>query len=1160
MLAFLLGLAVPALRAAAQAQPAPAAAAPATVPAIGVRGGEHGTFSRIVFDWPAPVAYQASRTGDTVTVTFAAPGTARLSGVSPNALSQLRGIRQISTGGNLVVALDVAPGAAVQHLIAGNRVVIDVLAPGNSAAAARGATVLPPGGPGEAAGGSAGAITPPAAPGSATPPAPAGSNGDNPAGSGGVPAPGATGAGSIMAPAPPSSGPPRPLIPPSSSGEPESGSGEGTPASGAGQIRGSWAPTPPPGSTPATGTEAPATGETAPTGPESHRAPLPRERPTPPPEPQPGSVAPAGGTGSGAGETTAPEAAPTSPAPAPPGAIGIPPVPPAPTPPPPHGTAAPPAGQAAPPQAAATPPGPAPSLPEVTPPALPRPPAPAAAPGPMAVPAPTSRQATFDPGQPSGAVVFQRAGALWVVFAASTRLDASALAAQGTPAFGVSEVIPTVGNSAALRFTYAFGERPSVTRTGTAWTVTLSREPDAPAEVLTVEPQPDFPLGSRVLVPAHGASFGTVRLADPTVGDELLAVPLSAAGAAMIEEHRYAQFVLMRTAQGVVTDPTADEVTMRPVDGGVEVTAPGGLAMSSANDQARSSSTGPGVSLDMAVWQGPPSQFDGRRQALQRAAAMADDAERERARLDLARFYVANGLGPEALSVLRNIERAEPGVVDRPDYALLRGAARVLSNDREGAAADLGRPALADAPEAALWRGAAAATAGDWPVAAREFGRAGDLLYAYPPPLRDRFGLWGAEAWLRRGDTDRAARDLDRLDQATGGESESRAEVAWLRGEVAHDRGEFDAAAAAWQRAVDSRDRLYHRLAAVALVDQDHERGTVTPAERVERMEALRYSWRGDDLEFEVLRRLGDAYWDNGNHRGAIETWQEAIAHFPEAASRQGLMNVVRDRLVTLFTGAELDQLSPIAALTLFQDNQGHIPVGPDRDRMVEHLAERLARADLFGSAGDLLQTLVEHRLTGGERVRVGARLAALRLLDGQPQAALTALDASRQEGDAAEPPERRLLRARTLAELGQPAAALDLLQYDQSRLADAARLDIAWRTQDWSLAAAMLGNLAGDPPAEGHPIEAGQRRLVLNRGIALALAGDHDGLAQLATRFGPAMASSPDAQVFALLTRPNATLDAGVGLSQVRQQVAEVDVFRDFLAGYRDGRPPLTH
>ena len=42
------------------------------------------------------------------------------------------------------------------------------------------------------------------------------------------------------------------------------------------------------------------------------------------------------------------------------------------------------------------------------------------------------------------------------------------------------------------------------------------------------------------------------------------------------------------------------------------------------------------------------------------------------------------------------------------------------------------------------------------------------------------------------------------------------------------------------------------------------------PKEAIEEFEKLRYAWRGDDFEFDVLNRLGDLYIDVTDFRNGL--------------------------------------------------------------------------------------------------------------------------------------------------------------------------------------------------------------------------------------------------------------------------------------------------
>jgi hypothetical protein len=770
--------------------------------------------------------------------------------------------------------------------------------------------------------------------------------------------------------------------------------------------------------------------------------------------------------------------------------------------------------------------------------------------------------AVFDPGMPAAAAVFERAGGLWVAFAAPGAFDVNALLAAGEAGFGPGEVIDARGGF-AFRFALPDGRHPQVGRDGTAWRVAAVPRPVPLPQRLSVSAEPDFALGPRLLIPT-GAAEGLVTLVDPVAGDELIVVPLHDAGAGLPEARRYAQVRLPRTAQGAVVDPLADGVEVRVVEPGIEITAASGLRLSPPDDAARALMETPASDIDRLFdidgWRAPDEDFNRRRQALQRALVLGPEEDRERARLDFARFLFAHGQATEALAQLEMLQAEKPELSERLDFVALRGAAEVLEGNVEAAREDLERPALAESAEAALWRAGAAAQARDWEEAAEAFRRAGHLLYIYPSPLRERFLIWAAETWLNRGEPARAAEELAWLADASADASEELAAVAYLRGEIAAARGDVRRAERYYGRAIDGDDSYYRHLAGLALIDfqQRHER--IEPAEEIERLEAMRYDWRGDAMEYGVLTRLADAYWRDGQYREALGIWQYAAGAFPETAEEHDLQAALVDRLRGLLAGdgPGADEVSPLRAVSLYREYQDLIPEDERRDRLMRHLAERLVQIDLLGEAGDLLRELVAQRLEGPEKARTGARLAAIRLLDDRPADALDALDLSQAPFDDPELADRRrLLRARALSELEDGDAALALLEGDDSELAEAARLDIAWRAENWYLAARVLGRRIGEPPGLGETMPEEQAERVISYAIALAMAEDDAALDRLDAAFGDAMAETPQAETYALVSRP-AGGQPPAGLAAVRRQMAEVDTFETFLEAYRQGRPAV--
>lgn len=1219
--------------------PTEVAQAPPGEPLV-VRGGEHGSFSRIVFDWTEPVTYRTERDGAVLRLIFDRPAQPDFRQVNPRALSRVGAIaRMPDRDGGMVTAVTIPPDARVRFFDYGLKTVVDILGgTPNSAPDA-----VPQDGPVTAAAGERDAAADDAAVDAparepATP-APEEATPDRAEAAEIEPSPN----GSTPAPAPPAPSSPAPPAPAPASAD---ASTDATPASEEGEAADAVsAPSAeveadePPPATAADGTPG---GEAAPAA------------PAPPAEPSAAAALPREET------ATSPERADASAA--------------------------------------------APEQPEsgVTP-----------------------FTATFDPGRPARLAAFARGDALWVVFAADAPLDVAALLSQGEAAFGVGQAVVAAGGTALmwpLDGAIGPGVQPSVSRRGDSWTVALVRGEADDARPVRLERQTDFPLGARLFV-AEPEARQVVGVRDPRIGDRLLVVPLAQAAVGLDQRRRLVGFDLLPSGQGLVVRPLDDALAVRPVTGGVEITRPDGLPLSPENAAAATpAGLTVGEVFDIPRWQGPAGDFVETRRRLRRAVVEAPEAEIDQARLALARFYFAHGLGEEAEALIDLVERSTPGVADRPEFHAMRGAIAVVTGDGERAVADLSDPELQDSAELDLWRGAAAALTGDWPAARSAFEDAGELISTYPAPFRDRFFVSAMEAALREGDAATAEAGLDWLADETDGASDRRPQIAFLRGEIAEANAQPETAARWWQRAADSGDRLWRTRAELALIRQGLDDGSLAPDQAVERLEALRFAWRGDALEIAILETLGDAAWSAGRHAEAFEHYDHAAGVLPGTPEAEEVAASLPRRYRELLGGPALDETSPLAAFAVFEDRKDLLPEGEAGDRIVERVAESLASIDLLDRAAGLMETLADERLEDpGEIARIGARAAGLRLLDGDPAQALAVLDrteppdaprlpapmtaaglaveraaagefepseaateasaadadadaaadvadgladAGRElpaqddlaadldramtevmgeeaaaalaggidavadganagapmtggtaSGAAAEPgastgaeaapqvaaapagavisadgsgasdaagstgvgaaspvasaagndtgpagdlmAERRLLRARALADLGRPERALELLADDRSDLAEAAKLDIAWSNRLWSAAAEVLGRRVGEPPALGETIDAAAASRVVDLAVATALADDRAALDRLAIGFGPAMQQTDYANTFAVLTRAGDDAGPLEDLAAVRRQVEEIGRFESFLDTYRTRTAP---
>lgn len=768
---------------------------------------------------------------------------------------------------------------------------------------------------------------------------------------------------------------------------------------------------------------------------------------------------------------------------------------------------------------------------------------------------------TFDPKSARSAAIYERAGYLYVVFDEAVPPDT-----MPAPVVGYAGTIEPIAvtDGGGFRLPMPALSDVSVKRDNTAWLITLTRASEEAKPtgvmVLTATPDPEFALGPRLVVAAEDAEK-VLTFTDPVVGDTLSVVPLPLPGPHVPAPLRYAEAQLLPTLQGLVIRPLNDRLVVQPSREGVEITVPGGLRLSPGSDsQVVTPPPPPPVEVDKLFdfkrWgQVPIKDYIKTRQARWDRLAKMPEVEKTRGRLDVARFYLANGQGYEAVGMLSRVQEAQPDVDRRPEFLAVRGIGRVLTTDFAGAQADLSNRQLADEPDAALWRAAALAGQQDFAGAHAGFQAQKDLLASYPEPFFTGLSLSAADAALRTGQPEAAAIIMDRVAKRGGEAGPQGAAVQYYRGTVFRALGDTDKALSYFSKAQAGRDRLYAMRGKRDYIDTALAAGKMAPTVAAKQMETMRFAWRGDALELSNLRRIGEVHAIAGDYPSAFNTMRDTISKFPDTEEARQIAADMTRTFTELFGVDGAAKMPPLEALALYEQYRELTPPGPDGDRIIRKLAERMVEIDLLDRAAGLLDHQVQYRLIGLEKAQVGTRLSALRLLDGQPELALAALDKSATAEITPElAEERKLLRARALSQLGRGAEAVQLLAADQSTNANLLRIDIATRGKQWRAAAQALGDVIGAPPAAGAILDAKQSDLVVQRAIALSLSQDNAGMEALRRDFGPAMEKSRDSAAFRLLTRP----EEAAGLADaatIRGRITEIDLFRSFLDAYRTNK-----
>ncbi|MCG8512413.1 MAG: tetratricopeptide repeat protein, partial [Rhodospirillales bacterium] len=352
--------------------------------------------------------------------------------------------------------------------------------------------------------------------------------------------------------------------------------------------------------------------------------------------------------------------------------------------------------------------------------------------------------------------------------------------------------------------------------------------------------------------------------------------------------------------------------------------------------------------LDFEKWRdNDTDNFIPQRRRLQFTVIRAEGPEKEKTRLDMARYYLSLGFGAEALGVLASVARERPGIRNDPQFRALHGSANFLMARKKEAEEDWYHESLNNNDEATFWRASMAALDGDYVRASRVLRRMTGILRSYPKALQLPLSLIAAESAIEVGDLRQATHIIEVLTLDEPGPAEA-AQIAYVEGRLMELSGDFEGAIAKWEDVELGPHRPSQAKAVVAKNEMLLELEKITPAEAIEEYEKLRFTWRGDEFEFALLRRLGQLYIQENDYRNGLRTLRQAATHFRDHAEAKAVTQEMTDAFGRLYLEGAADVLPPVTAIALYDEFKELTPPGDKGDEMIRKLADRLVAVDLL--------------------------------------------------------------------------------------------------------------------------------------------------------------------------------------------------------------------
>ena len=773
----------------------------------------------------------------------------------------------------------------------------------------------------------------------------------------------------------------------------------------------------------------------------------------------------------------------------------------------------------------------------------------------------------FEWNEPVGAAIFRRGAFIWIVFDQRAPVDLAPIEGDGRDVIGNLEQLPYQNATVLMLEVPDQRINPSLTREGPTWIVSLRMGSVRPANQLPIEILVNSDRGAHVYL-ASQEPGRHMTIEDPAVGDSFEVITYRETGYGVRGERSYPEFTILPTVQGLALERWLDRLVVSRDESGHVVASTEGLHLSGVSpdiDDSANATFKTAALFNFRDWaRGNPAEFNWNRQKLLRTISELPEDDQARGRLDLARFYVANGYGPEALAMLNLIEKDHPKLVETDGFKGLAAAANLVSNRPEEARDILFTKGFDSYTESTLWRGVVLAQEGKLEEATQLFNMSVSQLRSYPPVLKGQIGISMIESALASRDVRLATGVMELLDDVKDDLPRGvNGDLKYHMGRLYAARTDFENALRLWEEVIEGSDRKNRARAMLALVNLSLRQELIAPQQAMEYLETLRYEWRGDQFELAVMEQLGKLYIENGQYYEGLDVYRTALSYFSNDPVAPVISERMRSTFTDLFLHGKADELEPAKALAIYDSFRELTPAGETGDQMIDKLIDRLIKVDLLDRASNLLTHQIAHRLDGVPKAEAGVKLATIELLSARPDLSLAALDNSHVPGvPQSLADSRRQLRAKAYFTLGENEESIKLLAGDISPNADLLRKDIYWKQRRWQEVAKNLQRLAGQPPARARQtMPAENARHVVDWAVALRLDNDQMGLSYLDSTYGSAMERSEFATIFEYLTNapPGSVDEMPEDIRNYVNNLASEDEFDSFLDNYRESILPSS-
>ena len=287
-----------------------------------------------------------------------------------------------------------------------------------------------------------------------------------------------------------------------------------------------------------------------------------------------------------------------------------------------------------------------------------------------------------------------------------------------------------------MRIKLARPRMASLEADGPAWIVNIADTTTAETRPLAIARSIVGKNRASIAIPFDSArAVHTIK--DPDVDDRLLVITALGPVRGFLKVQDFVELRALPSVHGVVIQPIADDIAAELGVDKISIGRPTGLSLSAtALGQQQVAVSFRAFTFDTQVWGfDRDAPFNARRSELIGLAASAPVSKRRQARFNLARFYLAKEMAPEAKAVL-NVALTDQRASEDVTGSVLKAVADVILDRPDEALKELSKPQVGNQQDAPIWRAIALARQGRWAEARDIFKTVSAAVGALPIELQ----------------------------------------------------------------------------------------------------------------------------------------------------------------------------------------------------------------------------------------------------------------------------------------------------------------------------------------------------------------------------------------------------------------------------------------